>query len=358
MTEKQSQTIRVVRVLCIFFMCYVHVNPSPVWTPDLMAAYPTYAQYIYYVIVDILGRGSVPALSLISGYLAVYAYNRRSDYWKYFKSRFASIIVPMMSWNSIIILLSLLIYFATSAQTTVLKEVMPAVLSGDFISTFDKISGHSYGSATDALNFLRDLFAIGLLIPLYFYLFKKTGAFGVFLIWLIGLTLGFAPFVFRPTILMFFTLGFFIAMQSTDQSETRKSIKQVSIAALSALALVYFVPQLNQLYASNTVHSAFLLSVSIPFLLFAVYLSSLNIGASIAKLEPAIYVMFLSHNSFMLILWGAWQVAFGKDVLWPYPIFFIMAPIVTLLISVVLIDLLKYVPTPLQIASAGKKLKR
>jgi hypothetical protein len=67
MSPVSSDAIRIARVLCIVCMAYVHMRQPNVDFPIVWA-----------VVVDTLGRASVPLLSVISGYLMVPFFSRRT----------------------------------------------------------------------------------------------------------------------------------------------------------------------------------------------------------------------------------------------------------------------------------------
>jgi hypothetical protein len=64
--------------------------------------------------------------------------------------------------------------------------------------------------------------------------------------------------------------------------------------------------------------------------------------------------MYLSHVVVLLLLWGAWQQVFEKDLAWPYAIFFVAAPVVTLLILQLAQKGLLRLPVALQKLLVGK----
>lgn len=65
MIENDSLAIKISRVICIFFVSYVHVNPSmDRWVdevPEKLSIFGT----IGTILLDVLGRASVPALSIL-----------------------------------------------------------------------------------------------------------------------------------------------------------------------------------------------------------------------------------------------------------------------------------------------------
>ena len=354
MTESDSLAIKICRVLCIFFMTYVHVNPGKdSWSGEI----PEYLAQLGYILSDVLGRASVPALSVLGGYLAVSAYSRRPDWWIYAKERWQTLIIPLITWNVVIIVLSLFILWLTGAQTSIIRDLLPFNQLTPLLIA-DRLTGYNYGSATTALNFLRDIFICSLLFPLVLQFIKRLGFAGVGIIWLAGLTIGFAPVIMRPNILMFFTVGIYMAHQSNQLIPTLNTAFKILTTLLIALALVYFIPVLEANYGKNLPNTALRLAVASCFLITAIALSRTKVGKLIARLEPLAYLMFLSHATIMLLFWGAWQKFFGNDLAWPYAVFFVVAPFATLIALLVVHKVLTLMPATAQKILNGKTISR
>ena len=354
MTESDSIAIKICRVVCIFFMTYVHVNPGKDnWTGDI----PEYLAQLGYILSDVFGRASVPALSVLGGYLAVSAYSRRQNWWIYVKERWQTLIIPLITWNLVIIVLSLCILWLTGAKTSIIHDLLPFNQLTPLL-IIDKLTGYNYGSATTALNFLRDIFICSLLLPLLLKFIKRLDFTAVGIIWLAGLTIGFSPIVMRPNILMFFTIGICLALQSSQLIPTLNTALKLIATLLIALGLIYFVPALEANYGKNLPNNAMRLAVASCFLILAIALSRLKIGKLIARLEPLAYLMFLSHATIMLILWGVWQKFFGNTLQWPYAIFFVVAPFVTLIVLLAVHKVLIIMPATIQRILSGKTTSR
>ncbi len=357
MTENDSLAIKISRVICIFFVSYVHVNPSmDKWVDEVPAHLPIIGT-IGTILLDVLGRASVPALSVLGGYLAVSAYSRRSNWWVYAKERWQTLIVPMVTWNLVIIALSFIILSVTGVQTNVINDLQPFEQLTPLL-LIDRLTGYNYGSAAVALDFLRDIFVCSLLLPLVLQLIKRLGATGVGIIWLTGLTVSFAPIVMKPSIMMFFTAGVYLALQSDRLIPSRETVFKLITVLLLVFVLVYFAPVLSVNYGKNVPNIVFRLVITSGLLITAIALSRISTGRLIARLEPVAYLMFLSHTTIMLILWGIWQKPFGNGLAWPYPIFFIAAPFVTMIIVLGLHKVLTRMPAIAQKILNGKTMSR
>jgi hypothetical protein len=349
-TEQDSIAIKVCRVLCIFFMSYVHVNPGRDFWPQGTSG-PL--SQLGFVLADVLGRASVPALSVLSGYLAVAAYGRRRSWWAYAKDRWLIMIVPMIAWNALLMVSSLVILWLSDVQTAViqhlgnLEQLTPLLV-------VDRLTGYQYGSAASALNFLRDLFVCSLLLPIMQWCIHRLDTAAVGLIWLMGMTIGFSPIVMRPHILMFFSIGVYLVSRSDRLVPSLGTVARLFATLMLVFALVYFVPGLKADEGKDLQGSAFRLLMASAFMVATVLLSRVRVGRLIARLEPMIYLMYLSHVVVLLILWGAWQQVFGKHLAWPYAIFFIAAPVATLVILQKAQKGLLKLPAALQRVLVGK----
>ncbi len=352
MTPSESEAIKICRVLCIFFMSYVHVNPG---LDSFAGELPAHLALLEGVLSDTLGRASVPALSVLGGFLAVTAYARRRNWAVYARERWQTLMIPLISWNAVIILLSVLIWLASGAQTAVLRE-LPSLQWAELPLLLDRLTAYNYGSATTALNFLRDIFVCSLLLPVLLALLRYTGAAGLALLWLVGLTLGFVPVVMRPAILMFFCAGIYLGLQDSLFRPSPGTLSKLAAALLVPLALVALAPVFAGEYRDNATDMLSRLLVSGAFLLVAYLLSRMAVGGLLARLEPMIYLMFLAHASIMLVFWGVWQKAVGPGLGWPYGLFYIGAPLATLLAVALLYRCLAFTPALMQRALTGKRV--
>jgi hypothetical protein len=96
-----SRAIGISRVLCIMGIVYVHA-----WTglygPSLSALADTPQGLLRWGLIELLGRSSVPLLSMISGWLVGPSLARRG--WRRFLAgKVRAVLVPMVAWNLIAI---------------------------------------------------------------------------------------------------------------------------------------------------------------------------------------------------------------------------------------------------------------
>lgn len=344
-----SLRIRIVRVVCIFFMMYVHVNPGLGDTElGLVLAISDN------VIVDFLGRASVPALSLISGFLMVHELQRRK-FLLAIRNRLRTLVMPMVVWNSIIILFSAVIYLLLQEKTTIYRD-----LQG--VGAIEMVAGKLFAlrsdGATTALNFLRDLFVCAALSPLLIYLVRRLGMVAVVVGWLVGLGFGYEPLVYRPAILMFYLFGIYCAL---DQ----RALHLRRWQAMTALGLAVSLHLADTWVLHSLIDRDGLLNTLMQFAKrLALALAVIHLAGAILRqkrmaqlllnIEPRIYFVFLSHSVIFLFLWGIWQLPFGSDLGPPYIVFFLLAPWIALWVNIWFYSLISGAPMPLRTALAGK----
>ncbi len=343
-----SKRIRIIRVICIFFMMYVHVNPG-LGSHEVVGI----LGWAKYLLVDLLGRASVSALSLISGVLIVYELTRK-PYRTAIATRVKTLVLPLLTWNVVILVVSLLIFTATKQQTDTYRNIQGTSALSLIVG---KLLAVDANGATTALNFLRDVFACALLSPGLIWASKRLGIAFVVGVWLIGLLHGFEPVVYRASILMFYTLGVYAAVR---HARLRFQLWH-GLAALAVLVAVAYcssipglalaeVPQLN---GTLNVLKRLCLTLGV-FLAAQAILKHDTIARRFVQVEPRIYFIFLGHTVFFLCCWGVWQMAFGKSLQFPYILFYVLLPVAWVLCSRYAMAIVSLMPRAAQIALRGK----
>lgn len=102
LSREASDAIRVARVLCIMFMTTVHIWPgaSRVLAADVGPALHTF----YLIAIDYLGRGSVPLLSVVSGFLLTRSLGKTAPL-DVIRGKAQALLVPMVIWSLAVLVL-------------------------------------------------------------------------------------------------------------------------------------------------------------------------------------------------------------------------------------------------------------
>lgn len=255
MTGLQSDAVRISRVICIFFMSYVHLHFFVLPGAEFPILEP--------LLVQTLGRSSVPLLSAISGYLIV-GYFEKRRYLSAVQSRLRTLILPMAFWN--------LVAVATLGSEDFLNDIF----------ALTRISKYEH------LTFLRDIFALALVTPVLIYLSRKVpvlllvAAIAYFLADWSNL------FVLRPQIAFFYTIG--VLLRERPQSPH----PAVSVLSLALFAWVAAI-ELQRHPIINVEYFEHLSRLVAAFTFWNAALILAEAANWLKKLDRAAFPYFLSH---------------------------------------------------------------
>lgn len=334
-------------------MMYVHVNPG---IDDFRNESPGYLRYIHAVLGGTFGRASVPALTLISGVLMVNE-SRRRQLKQSIRSRVSRILVPMACWNLLIITVSVAIFEMLGEETSVYEELQGL---STWRVIYSRILVIDYAGASESLNFLRDIFVCAVLFGAIKWLMqqKVAGPVGLAALWILGVFVQFDPIVYRENILLFYCLGVFIGLRGNKLPTTQVAVVVAAIAAGFSYLVEVGAFGLDQ--PSGDAANAFyeiVKRVAVSYLVLGASRAIVRrprLVAPLYRLESVIFLVFLGHMTVFLLGWGAWQSAIGDSLGFPYIAFYLLAPVLWLLVSPKLDWLIARLPAGPQIALRGK----
>lgn len=314
----QSHTIRVARVLCIWFMMATHAWPG---SERILAEPGNDGTHLFNaILVDMLGRASVPLLSIISGILFVYSFSRRSPL-LVIRDKAKVLLVPMVVWSVPMIAIGVLKSRVTSD---------PSPLSGGTLDLINLLIPLTAGPANGPLHFLRDIFVMCLYGSTILIVFNRSWLAGCALAAAIGLVEqtpgGFL--VFRNQIATMFIFGLLLAR--LGQGNWRPPWLLV-IAAMA----VFLTMRLADLLATEP-HLAFRISEHVPRIAMALFMWRIAhevvaragpIRSLCFAIEPHIFTVFCLHAILASMVGGAVLVL---GFTYPMPFFplFLLAQLV------------------------------
>ena len=249
----KSKTIEWLRFFCIGAVVLLHAVGLPLDGNEVISfrygAYDT----IRILFSEGLCRVAVPIFFLISGYLFFVRLEEwDKDVWfEKIKKRGKTLLVPYFLWNLIAICFSLLVLY--------LKFVLKGGDAPDIVAWYSRIGGLRafWDSGTGGLPinyplwFIRDLMVFVVLTPLVFQYVKKTGVFGLIILYLAYF---FNFWVKIPGLsaegLFFFTLGAYFATHGIDFSALFRKhwIAATVIACPLVIAMVLTYGDYNDLW--------------------------------------------------------------------------------------------------------------
>lgn len=342
----ESRQIETLRVLCITCMMWVHVNPG---TSTLSVVNSGAYAHLGWFLADVLGRTSVSTLSFISGYL-LWSGHLQRPFQTMVSRQFRNIIVPMIVWGAVFLLLAMAKDMA-HGKASVLAHLPTSPLG--FI---DAIFGVSGQTANQSLFFLRDLFVSSILLKLMLPAIRRAPLITVALVTLVAAHGDIAPLLFRPTILLFLTLGAVAARMG----QTLASLSRLRVAIPVAVLIATIYVALEMMTASDLAHSpeiaGILRRMGLAMMALAVsgvLVRKLHVGV-LAPIGRHMYLCYLAHLPVMGIAWTIWTATVGGPMDDSYVLFFLAAPIFCVMLTARLAPMLDRAPDTVQRLLRGK----
>lgn len=319
-------------MICLLGIVYVHA-----WTGldgnSLVKAGGTAQGMLRWGLIELLGRSSVPLLSIISGWLVAASLMKRG--WRTFVAgKVRTVLAPMVLWNALAILL---------VSGAALAGWMKAPTPTSWWWTVDELLCLA---SPDDINvqmpFLRDLFVCMLAAPLLVR--SPTRALAAVaalaLAWAVsGLAF---PLLLRPSILVFFVAG--ILARRFDlavPAASRPILVSGGVYLLLAAGRVWLeTAGMGQGIDNPALLNAFDLVMRFATALFfwslAWRLAETRFGRLVLRAEPYVFLMFCAH---LIMIWlagpliGRLTGPLGSPY---YPLFLLAQPLLVLGASLLL----------------------
>lgn len=340
-----SDAIRVSRVLCIFFLMYVHVYSGS------SGDFPTIGRFdlddiIYRFFTDLLGRSSVPLLTIISGWLY---FKSTESYRTVIGKKYRSLLVPLVVWN-LIGLLALIGQSYISGKS--------GQLPTDTLSLINSITA-LYGQPADyPIAFLRDLFVVFLIAPLLrMAINSRFSAIAMVCGIAFGMFFTYTPIILRPTMIPFFMLGMWTSRKGGIIP------KPALVIAALVVAVATFFDKMAAIFSDQNIlipGGNLLMRVSIAYIFWTIAYEIANrthFKQMLLHLEPYMFFTFCSHAIFFKVFSIVGKMIFGDAHSNAYPIYFVIQPFIGLAFGIIAsIILCRTVPTIFRVLNAGKLL--
>lgn len=349
-----SKAIGLARLICILGIVYVHA-----WTGlggDEMAAQMGSAQDVLrWTVVDLFGRGAVPLLSLVSGWLVAGSLAKRGAR-AFLRSKTRTVLLPMMLWNAIAIVLVV----GAGAIGWV-----RAPLLGDAAWIADNLLNLTRaGDINVQTAFLRDLFLCMLAAPLLMRL--RTGWLlaiaALAVIWWVSLWQ--FPLLLRPSILAFFLGGILARRHGLAERAALLPLWQAALPFLSILPVKIWLSVENGGAADFHLHATaavdLLMRTAAALLVWrtANALALRPVATPLLKMERYAFFLFCSHLLFMWLVAPKIGLATGTMGSPSWPAFFLLQPLLALGFAILLAQVVEAVSPRLADLLSGGRLGR
>ena len=240
MNQLLSQSISYLRFPLIIAVVFTH-SASRVWSyleDHELFEFVAFDQFSFFL-SEVIARLAVPIFFFIAGLLFFnnVAKFDKQIYVEKIRSRFWSLVVPYLFWNSF----ALLVFFVAqnAPYVSTLLSGRNALIADygaiDFVRVYwDSANGSPFLST---LWFLRDLIVVSLLSPIFYFAISRLGIFVVLslgVVWFIGL-LEMIGFSTAPW--FFFAFGAFFSIRKVDFVKFVKKCSCFSLVAYPLLAI-------------------------------------------------------------------------------------------------------------------------
>lgn len=300
MNNHTSQRIAILRFTMIFGVVVLH---TPLYVPIAEIGTDAFSQIKAFFQLAFF-RGAVPVLTFISGYL-LFQSNLDTKPLKLYAKKARVLLLPFLVFN-----LGLLAF--------VLATGIASVKASNTKEWLDVAFG-LYGKPINyPLNFLRDMMALMLIAPLLGGLLRENsfiGLAGTIVFFLLDYD---GKFILRNDMPVIFYLGAMASFHKWDMQRLDK-LALPCLAAFVGLCAAF----IHYRMTNNNV-----LRFAAPLLLWpaASLLQGNVIGKALERMSKYSFFVFLSHAPVLALLWDGYQ-RMHEPV--PYPVFWVVAPVIT-----------------------------
>lgn len=263
-------------------------------------------------------RATVPVLTVMSGYL-VFISGLHLTPLKLITKKISSLFVPLLLWN---LPLALAVYFMQMYALPVHNfsvELYPAT----FESWANAVIGLAGTPVNYPLNFLRDLFAVSLLTPLFWLLLKRAPYTGLVVVLVVHYFNLDGPFVIRNAMIVSFYIG---ALAACEKWDLRYLDRQ---AKLLLLIFVVFCIAIVVIQIQNREY----FRMVAPFMVWPAMSLIVNtkMGDWLYRNSSNSFFTYLSHGPIILVLWVLFK---SLPIELPYALYWTLTPVVTVILAV------------------------
>lgn len=267
------------------FMISVHFWPGARAVLD--ADVPAWLHGFYVVVIEYLGRGSVPLLSTVSGVLLTISARRRDVPLSLLPNKARVFLIPMVVWSAVMVGLA-------AANAVLLGDAseLPQGAMG-WINAFFALTAPP---ANLPLAFLRDVFVAAAIGLLAIGIHRRAPSAGVLLLIIAALVEGMTGGIvlLRPQILSFFALGILMSWAGAASFVPRW---WMVLGMLALDLLLRSIPQLPG--AAGLFEHSYLNRIAMMLLMWRVAVGIVRQGGVVqrivARLEPYVFTVFCTH---------------------------------------------------------------
>jgi len=316
-----SARIQVLRVVLILGIVVLHTPPYVPIEEVPREAFAVVKAFFQ----DALFRLSVPALSAISGYL-LFRYQQDRDFPQLARKKSKSLLLPFLFWN---VPLASAIFFLQSHG--VMLNVSPNLVEADFGGWMDALFAVNGEPVNYPLAFVRDILVACMIASILSSLFRRMPVFLAITVFLVSYTDLDGSIFLRADIATLFFVGGLLSVLDADVTLLDRWAIHLGLLLLLLCCIFVLVADSSLLFWLRVIGVVCLWPVSGVLCRFIP-------TSLIERLGNVSFWIFCSHAPILALLWTVWQ-RHMPDV--AYPVFWVLAPIATVLLSVAAYGILR-----------------
>lgn len=308
-----SNRIAILRYIMIFGIIILHIPPYiPLAETGILIF-----DFVKATFQHAIFRSSVPVLTFISGYL-LFSTNLDKGFRFLLAKKTKTILIPLILFN---LPIALAVYIMQANQL-INHEFSQQLYPFTTLVWIDAITGLFGSPINYPLNFLRDLFLISILSPVFGILLRRFAWPGLLLIFIIFWFNLDDNLILRNTMPIVFYLGGMAAIQEWDLKRLDNYALVFLLLFISFCIAIIFFQIENRNY----------LRIVSPILIWpaASLLVNTKLGKWIAGLSKFSFLTFLMQGPMLLVIWLIYQRVFFAV---PYWFFWVLTPFITAAIT-------------------------
>ena len=288
--RSMSQRVALSRVICIFFMTFVHVQPGI--AENVYDRPAGLFDTVYFMLTRLIGLSSVSLLSVVSGYFVVSTL-ARTGATGLAGAKLRTLVVPLVSWNAVMLAL-LLAYGLLSGHWRDMPEATMAGMANAFLAMTE-------WPLVVPLWFLRDLFVCCLLSPLLTAGLRHAPLTMFALLVLYALFGNDLYLLQRPQLLLFFALGMWLRIAEFDEQAIDRATRPL-LAGFVVMTAAFLAIRIDRILLSEMNEALLtgldtLLRISMAAAVWQLtrFVRRSRAAPALLWLEPYAFFLFCSH---------------------------------------------------------------
>lgn len=298
-----------------------------------------------------LGETGVPGFFFISGYLF---YLNKKSYKQKLKTRFHTLFIPYILWNSIILALYLIAFAAGRPQEINHNSIANYTFT-DYIRLYWDRGSYDNGNFVPLLCpfwYIRNLLIMSILSPLFYYIIKYGRELFILIVSILWMNTYHNAFILQT--LLFFSLGAYFSIININPLEVTVRNKKTTLTLFTLFAFADIA--MHTIYSTQVNLQIHRLSLifNIPVLLLLADFCAVR-GYSKHILLNAAFIVFAVHYPIVVILRKYCAKHFIEESDITHIFLYFICVIITTIVSLLIYSLLEIISPKLKNILSGNR---